>query len=61
MRREKHMCGSGGRELPGQEESTGVYRSVLGTGWEGREWSKDLQASIWQLHLMAKAFRSHSS
>ena len=32
MRREKHVCGRGGRELQGQEESTGVDRSVLGTG-----------------------------
>ena len=32
VRREKHIPGSEGRELLEQEEDTGVYRSVSGTG-----------------------------
>lgn len=36
VRRENHTPGSKGREPPEQEEDTGVYRSVLGTGTEVR-------------------------
>lgn len=61
VRREKHIPGSEGRELLEQEEDTGVYRSVSGTGTWVRGWSEGLQVSIWQLHLIPEAIRSHSS
>ena len=49
MKREEHVHDSGDRAIE-QEENTGVCVVCMGQGWEGREWSKDLQASIWQLH-----------
>ena len=60
MKREEHVHDSGHRAIE-QEENTGVCGVCRGQGWEGREWSKDLQASIWQLHWIPKTFRSHSS